>query len=354
LKLLKIASTLDEVLPNKNLKLIHNYNCIAMAKKNIQENELKRLMEIAYQLNKQEKGEGYHIEDVKATAKELGISEDKVNQAYEILEKEKQAKIAHSQALRQRSQNVAIGALVIIFAIFAYFYFNRPTPAFDGKVNITLTSELDKNLPKDKLETVELFHTNQVLCFLNIFDMKNAYKLRWELYESDGKLHERLVLNTPTPQNDIYPAYATFRLNINDKLGTWRFKIFADKKLIGEKSFQVTLGKPDISITHELAKDFPRYPLSVRTEFRKGIDPKVMCHIYWTNLTRKGTTEFNWIDPQGNLFRKVSVNNDPDENGGGYYNFSTLNLIDLKVVGEWRVEVFFDGIKFGEKKFKIL
>jgi hypothetical protein len=324
-----------------------------MAKKNIQESELKRLMEIAFQLNKQEKGEGFHIDDVKATAKELGIAEDKVNQAYEILEKEKQTKIAHTQALRQRTQRVSILALAILLAIFTYFYFNRPKPAFDGKVNITLTTSLKDNLPSDKLETIELFHTDKILCFLNLYDMKHNYKIRWELYEPDGKLHERNSLNA-NPVGDNYPAYAVFKFNFNEKLGTWRFKIFADDKLISEKPFQIILGKPDITITHEVAEKFPRYPLSVRDEFRKALDTKIICHIYWTTLSRKGTTEFHWIDPQGKLFRKISLASTPNASGESYINFSTLNMADIKVLGEWKLELYYEGIKFGEKKFKVL
>jgi hypothetical protein len=338
----------------KKLFLIRILKIKPMAKKNIQEEDLKRLMEIAFQLNKQEKNEGFHIEDVKATAKELGISEDKINQAYEILEKEKQAKVAHTQALRRRTQKIAGVALAIFLTIFIYFYSNRPKPVFDGKVNITLTTGIKDNLPSDKLETVELFHTDKVLCFLNLYDMKYSYKIRWELYEPDGKLHERNAIDSAQPTGDVFPAYAIFKFNFNEKLGTWKFKIFADNQLISEKTFQVVLGKPDITITHEIAEKFPRYPLSVRGEFKKGIDPKIMCHIYWTNLSRKGTTEFHWIDPQGKLFRKVSVKSTPAQTGESYINFSTLDMSDINILGEWKLELYYENIKFGEKKFKIL
>jgi hypothetical protein len=323
-------------------------------KKNLKEEELKRLIEIAYQLNKDEKGEGFNLEDVKKTAQELGISEDKVNKAYEILELEKQKKIQHSQALQKRTQKVSLIIIGILMIGALYLYFNRPKPEFDGKTTFSITSTLNNGRPTDNLTVVDLFSHKKINFFVDIYQLQNEYKAKWEYYTPDGTLKKANFLNVKKTGYDLSPVYDVLDLTIQDKVGDWTFKFYMDDKKVIEKKFRVELGKPDVSLTDELQEKFPKYPLSIKNEFVKGKEEDIICHIYWPKLAQSGRAEFNWVDPKGNSFKRVSLMNDPKETGEGYYNYSTLNMPDVKTFGKWKVELYFEGIKFSEKEFNIL
>lgn len=320
-------------------------------KKNIQENDFKRLIELAYKLDFKE-DQTHSIEDVKAAARKLGIPEDKVDQAYHLLEKEKQDKAAKKARFWANFRKYYVWLIVGAAVTFFIWYGNLPRirPSFKGKADAVLASTLNeaKNAPKEEVREVKLLADKQIHFFVTMTDIFEDYLLRWELYDPDKKIADQNVIQLQNV-NKLQKAYFTYDFTLSNKPGVWHFKVFADDKVIIDKSFHVALGDYNTQFAKEI--DANKKPLFIQKEFKKTGQESIYCYTNFDVLAKKGIVQWIWIDPDGSEYKKETLETKP-EMAQPWWVYDSLKTNDLKT-GTWKVRIFFDKILLGEYSFEL-
>jgi hypothetical protein len=320
-----------------------------MAKQEIHEDDLQKLIEIAHQLS-QEKKNNYQFEDVKQIANEMGIGEDKINQAYQILQKEKEqkAKEAKAQQARLYSYGIWIGTFMLIAGL--VYYCNLPNPPFAGTVKLTMASEIKDFQAVDELTNISLFHYDKIYVHTKFLGLKNNAKAKWKFVKPDGEVYDEVRLDL-TDVSESYNAYASTLLKFNTPTGKWKVQMFVDEKLFAEKSFEVDYGECTLRLTAKLdTSRNDNLPADVRNVFSKQKDKYVYTYLDWEYLKHNGKINYKWYLPDGTLADETDFLT--KSSGGGYWAYAALNL-QKAGIGIHKVVIFFEKAKVFEKNFTV-
>jgi hypothetical protein len=285
-------------------------------------------------------GEGYTRGDILATARELGISEERLNRA---LDEHEQRKVKAKWFFKTHLK-VGIAA-VFLLILLAYFFW--PTP-FKGSVKITLTSQVDNDFsPRDDLGTFSLFYNDKVYCFLTFFNIHNVHKVKCIFYNPQKEPASVSELTLTDAEGSPY-AYFPFDLLITTRTGIWKVKVFVDDTLRAEKDFKVELGKYTVTLAANVDEnDEPVEPLNVFSESRHN---RVVCYINWPKIKGDHLLEWNWINPSGELAETDSLR--IAEEGGSYWAYNSLYLKN-RPAGRWKVELIINSFNFAERNFTL-
>jgi hypothetical protein len=83
---------------------------------------------------------------------------------------------------------------------------------------------------------------NQVICFLNLKDLKGIHSVIWKWYEPSRRL-SRLTRKIPLGDKEkIYEKYIAWdKINISNekKLGIWSVAIFLDDEILTAREFEI-------------------------------------------------------------------------------------------------------------------
>ncbi|MFC1848772.1 hypothetical protein ACFL27_01070 [candidate division CSSED10-310 bacterium] len=311
--------------------------------KKFKKKEFRRLLELAFSLSQAEKspGDAYTEQVIKSTAQELGISEDKMEEAMKLFEQEKLAK-----KKKMRLLGVAGIILLSISLIVTYTLWPRH---FSGELKMTMTSAVDDNfIAVDELAAFDLFHHKKVFCLVKFFDLKYEHLITWKFFNEQGEFIEKVNLQLTTTTSP-YSAWGSCKLGITSKPGRWRVKIFADEKLIGEKDFTVQYGRYDITLTSKMGED--KTPVDNLQKFLLSKHDRVVCYITWPLFQGKYRGEWKWINPQGTIDEVDTFDIDWEE-VKSYWVYDSMFLKN-KTAGNWKVEFFLNTVKIGEKEFQI-
>lgn len=322
-----------------------------MARKKVKDKELQRLIELAYQLEKKEKG--YHeIEDVKSMAEELGIAHDKVEKAYEMLQVEKERK-AKRQGLIASYVIGMVFICLLVGSIIAYrYYANRPVP-FEGNVIVSMASGVNKATvePKDKLRKIRLFEREKLYCHLLLSDVRKNYQVRWKFYNPDGELYfetSKSIERGGGRKDDNYKIYTFLPVDVSMPVGDWQVEVYLDEQLIKEETFPIELGDYTIKMGTGVKDGQIKGANSV---FSKADLEKVYCLINWAFLRHQGAIVWKWYR-NDEFFNRGSYMAKPSEAGQSYWAYDSRKMINIKP-GEWRVEAYLSDVKMGEAKFTL-
>lgn len=323
-----------------------------MSAESLKEQEFQRLIELALQLAKKDNpSDNYTLEDVRKTANELGISQDKINKALQILEDEKKEKVIRQHQFQKQFRVWAKWIVAIVVAGLIYYYFSRPVPPFNGvaKVNLSTVIDTQTNLAENEVEKVELFKNNKLYAYIKLMDAQHSHTIKWELYSPGGHLYDKQSLKMPNTPKDIWTGFATFNFPMNTKLGDWKVVIYADSKPIAERVFKVEWGNVKISMAAGL--DRSKKPINISDEFSKANTSTIYCYLDWDLLVRTAEIKWRWKDNKGNLITEETFKLTPSGTAG-YWAYDDLSIKDLSP-GKYTVELWIENVKFNEKVFFI-
>ena len=324
----------------------------------INDEDLAKIIEKAHKLSLEEQSR-LTLEDVKETARELGIADSKVLLAYQLLEQEKKEMQAKAHQKRQKmTVLVVVGLVVALIAIGAIKAIIEARQPYKGEIQMTFCTNLDKDKrPADNLKEVRLFQHAQIISFIKMQELTKTRDVVWEFYTPEGKLFEKVAVKV-VPYKGSREAYVTLKLPISAPIGTWQVKILVDEKPYRSYPLPVNYGYFKATMTSKLGTDDRKTPLSqdIKDTFVKGKDNVAICYLYWDLISpeRKGEVAWKWYDPQGKLAKNAALNVAPNstKNMTWYRANSGIVLKDVQA-GEWKVEVYFSDVLVETKNFVV-
>ncbi len=325
-----------------------------MKKQHIDDDDLRKIIEKAHQLTAAEQNK-LSLEDVKKTAEELGISPQKVNMAYEMLEEEKRQKLKD----KKRSSIFYTQVITFVIVISAIFYWGlKPSPKavpYQGKVKMLIASSLNGLAPKNDLKEVKLFQHSKIYSFFRLMDVKKSLQIEWKFIDPTGEIFDQNKQQI-VPDNGTAIAKATLNLPISAPIGDWKVQLWVEDKLYQIFPLKVSYGHFDALLTSKLGTSERKTPAAedVKDTYIKGKDELVLCYLYWGLISKEriGEVAWKWIDPDGNIAREGVLQATPSLDVGWYRANHGLT-IDKAKAGNWKVEVYYDDIKISTLPFTI-
>jgi len=324
-----------------------------MKKKNINDEDLRKIIEKAHELTTTEQN-NLTLEDVKKTAEELGISPEKVSIAYDMIEQEKKEHTVRKKYLRTLSIQIVVILLTVVAIIYWNFRLSTPPKAYQGKVKMTITSELNETNLANELKEVRLFQYNKIYSYLKFTDIERVYRVECRFIDPEGNLFDQAQLEL-FPNNGDVTAWAPLNLPMSSPTGEWKVEVWIEDKLYQSFPMKVSYGHFNATLTTKIGignLGTPR-PEDIKDTYVKGQDEVVICYLYWSLLSEKraGEIVWKWIAPDGILALKEAVITKPL--GMGWFRANHGLTLDEAQVGQWKVEVYYSDIKIETLEFTV-
>ncbi|KOY85860.1 hypothetical protein AD998_06635 [bacterium 336/3] len=221
-------------------------------KKHTQE-ELNEILKLAF-----ERENNIQLEnDLKESAKELGISEEEFKTAQELYYIDK--KIAEREVFKkqEKRKKLIIWASILAVLSIVIIYFSLPRGAYQGKFEVYLTTNEKNFLYYGGTENIQEFYAlenKSLTCQLQLLEPQyRTYKIDYKLFTPKGKLHEeRNNVAYRYDKKDLNFAISSFGFYgfeiKSENLGDWRVEVWVDKKLLHTQKISFKLANPHLSI----------------------------------------------------------------------------------------------------------
>ncbi len=330
-----------------------------MDERTIDDDDLRRIIEKAHMLSQAEQ-QRLTLNDVKKTAEELGISDEKINLAYKLLEKEKLELLERKAKQRaQRTQYITVGIIVlVIIAWIVYASMPKPAPPpYSGKIlKMTLAEKVKNTIPIGGFKEVKLFQQTKLYCHLKLNKVFREHLLEWRLITPEGEYFDTYSITLKPTDGGNTSAWAPFSLPFSMPLGNWKIEVFVDGNLQESYPFKVGYGHFDAKMASKLGKGGKKTPdpADVANVFSKATTEIAFCYLYWDSISfyRVGELSWSWIGPDGKEAQNANLKIKPNIGMGWHRANHGLELKDA-AIGKWEVQVKYSDILIKELNFEV-
>lgn len=323
----------------------------------IADKDFNKLIERAYFLANREHIHAdtheHDYEALKKAAVEMGIPEDKLEEAYRQLLEEQQAEEARQarKATRKKQWLYAATAAAVIALVLAWVF--RPR-TFSGTAKISVTTALDGTnfMP---LTTVDTITTTKGAFFAHAFIKGNYGKeVEWELRAPDNSLHPPADKIVYRDHSEGTIAYRLFSLSPDMPLGEWKIVLKIFDKPVAERKFIFAKGTYEAKITFTRQVDSNYKPVQNLSSFRALTDTMAICHVAFRDLTlgQRFKVVWEYYSPDGEMAHANSLEIKPNT---AVYNVYSPMMIDYRSVktGKWTVKLLVNGELIDRRTFDI-
>lgn len=332
-----------------------------MDEKSIDDDDLRRIIEKAHMLSQAEQ-QRLTLDDVKKTAEELGISDEKINLAYELLEKEKLELLERKARLRaQRTQYITVGVILsVIIAFIVYNSMPKPVPPlepFKGKIlKMTLAENVENFTPIGEVKEVKLFQQIKIFSHVRLNGVFREHILEWRFITPTGELFDSNSVKLKPTDGGTTSAWAAFNLPLSMPLGDWKMEILVDSSLVESYPVKVDYGHFDVKMVSKLGTGDKKTPdpADVKNVFSKANTKIAFCYLYWDLISagRAGELAWSWIGPDGKEAQNAVVKISPNTKMSWHRANHGLELKDA-AVGKWKIEIKYADIVVKEVNFEV-
>jgi hypothetical protein len=299
----------------------------------------------------------------------LGIEPSKVEDAYRILETERQQKALKATQRRNLLLVLAVAAPLFFFVAYQVLNPSKPVP-YAGQIQVALNDQLSPRNPSGVLELaganvmtasvkeVRLFLQTSIGIAVSLTKVQRQHTLALEIYDPQGQLYTRheCEINKDGSRTTVYAQLVLplpLTMSVSDG---WRVDVLVDEVKKQSTPLKVSYGHFRTQLTTLLGKDDRKTPQNNKTQFSISRDTRVISYSFWDLIAkeRSGKIQWRWLRPDGSLERNPVLKIEPTIALGWYRAHSTLDLKPDSPRGSWKVEVIFNDVLLDVLSFEVI
>ncbi|WP_448518030.1 hypothetical protein [Rhodoflexus sp.] len=323
----------------------------------IADKDLNKLIERAYYLANKEyihaDTHEYDYDALKKIAVEMGIPEDKLQEAYHQIVADREAAEALAARKAARRKQIIYLAVIMAGVVLVCVWMLRPR-TFSGTVETAIATSLDGTsyMPLDAVDTIT---TTQGAFFAHAL-IKGNYgeAVEWELLPPDGGapvIADKIIY--ANNQNGSV-AYQLFSFAPTMPLGEWKAVLKIFNKPVAERKFIFAKGIYKTQITFTKQVDSNYKPVQSLSGFKALTDTMAICHVVFRDITPGQNFKVVWeyYDPDGKPAYSNSLDMKPN---AALYNVYSPMMIDYRSIktGKWTVKLLVNGDLVNQRSFDI-
>jgi hypothetical protein len=217
---------------------------------------------------------------------------------------------------------------------------------------ITFTRDIDNNFRAiQNLNGYEALTDTVVMCHVTFRELtaNNIFKVVWEYYDPEGSMVYTNHLDLK-PTSETYYAYSPMMIDYRSiKTGKWKVKLLIDGEPVNERSFDISVGNANVTLTSGMKNDKPVNRTSV---FKS--DDEVYGYVYWPKINqRKILLTWKVKDSKGNIIRSIDQQLS-NKGGTDWWAYRKVLEPNEAVPGNYTMELWGGTLLMAERNFEIV
>jgi len=197
--------------------------------------------------------------------------------------------------------------------------------------------------------------TDEITAWVRYCDIETGkpYEFRWHSPEGVLAQSKSGTWGENADRGCSWKPISTAKL-MNYEPGQWKVEFIYDNRLVWDGDFTFAPGEPedfqltDFVLTAEALQSNCQKP-APQTAFSEN-DEKIVAWADYRSFRAGKSYEFKWYRPDGIVAQTNRGNREVFSNGCSYGEISA-EVLRAYDSGQWRVEFFYDALKYGEKSF---